>query len=126
MPLKNLKTLHLYSNGITELPQNIFSPLDNLWILALESNKLSEIRQSSFGVLKNLEHVYLNDNKINAIDRNFIENLKAIREFDMRNNLCSNDRITSMYRLKENLWKCVQNDRPLDEYRRQGHRLRYF
>jgi len=129
MSLENLKTLHLYSNGITDLPQNIFNSLNNLWILALESNKLSKIRRNSFGMLKNLEHVYLNDNKINAIDRSFIEGLNATKEFDMRDNLCSNDRIYSMSSmgLKNKLYKCMQNCRPLDENRRRTPtRTRFF
>ena len=120
-PLKNLATLHFYANGISELPRNIFSYNNKLWILALEFNKLSEIRRNSFGNLQDLERVYLNNNQISAIDGDFIDSLGSIREIDMRSNLCSsNNRYnTTIYNLKNNLWNCVQQYRPVDEYRRR-------
>jgi len=103
--LQSLEVLDLSDNEIQDLPKNVFSRLENLVGLELNGNQLKTIHSDSFGIHRKLNYIYLTNNKINAIDEKLIDNT-AVKELDMRKNVCSKQNITVRNKVKEKLSNC--------------------
>lgn len=65
-PLNRLEVLNLTSNGITYLPNHLFSSLTNLNILRLASNGIRDVH-ASLSNLKRLSVLDLHENKISSL-----------------------------------------------------------
>ena len=61
----NLRSIDLFNNGISEIPESLFR-LTNLIILSLEGNKISKIPESLLR-LTNLKWLFLSNNQIREI-----------------------------------------------------------
>jgi Leucine-rich repeat (LRR) protein len=77
--LGNLKQLHLESNNLLSVGENVFAGLVNLTALLLNKNKIERIESKAFQGLKNLEYLYLDNNQIGSIDRDSFDHLVALK-----------------------------------------------
>jgi Leucine-rich repeat (LRR) protein len=67
---KKLKTLILYSCGVTNITSTTFSGMKSLTLLDLGYNSLTEIPSGSFNDLENLNRLYLNRNRLQELPEN--------------------------------------------------------
>jgi len=76
--LRNLKTLNLYSNNLTELPKEIWN-LNNLKYLYLNSNNLTSLPET-IGKLHNLVEINLTDNNLVSLPESIgdLDNLEFL------------------------------------------------
>ena len=109
--LKELFSLDISRNQLTDLPKNSFSALENLEDLDLSFNQLTVIHSDSFGNLKRLKTITLEENNVHAIDEQLIANT-ALYRLDMDGNNCSNDNIQEREDLNGKLAQCFSNYQP--------------
>lgn len=81
--LKNLRSIHIGANGISELPNNL-ALLTQLETLNLGINQISEV-PPSFGELKELEHLIFYKNEFTVIPEQ-VWKLKKLKEIDFYHN----------------------------------------
>lgn len=101
--LKNLKSLILHNNFLTEITKTSFSALNKLQKLDLSSNLISTLYPHAFSELESLFFLYLNDNCITSLDM-FHFTSKEFQKIDLSNNfiktfpkLQNADRIHELY-----------------------------
>ena len=103
--------LKLGANKIRDLTNNVFRTLRNLERLDLFGNQLTTIHSDSFGIHRYLKEINLSGNKINAIDEKFIDNT-AVNRLEMRENICSQEKIEGRDEMKRKLDECFKNYKP--------------
>ncbi|XP_045915022.1 toll-like receptor 13, partial [Micropterus dolomieu] len=84
--MKSLRSLTLYANGLTKVPDDIRS-LSSLEVLRLSANRISELTCEDFINTTRLTELYLDKNRIAKLDRCVFENLNDLKVLDMSNNL---------------------------------------
>lgn len=120
--LRDLESLRLENNDISELPVGIFTPLKRLKVLSLYDNKLTTIHSDSFGIHNHLTKIWLEDNKINAIDPKFIEKT-AVSKLNMTGNVCSQIATENRSEIEQNIKECYDNYKPRSLPRTQQYSL---
>lgn len=111
--LKKLKILGMCCNSISIIEEDVFKPLINLEHLHLYRNKLKVLNSNSFGNHQYLSIISVAHNMINAVDARLFENT-IVNEFDMTDNICSQENSETRNEMMENLKKCFQNFENLD------------
>ncbi|XP_078278805.1 reticulon-4 receptor-like 1 isoform X2 [Rhinoraja longicauda] len=73
--LEKLHSLHLYSCGLTFLPNGIFEGLHNLQYLYLQDNHIEYLQDDLFLELVNLTQLFLHGNKLLSLSQNTFRGL---------------------------------------------------
>ncbi len=87
----NLSNLHLDDNNLIKLDSDLFRELVNLEMLYLNKNQLETIPRGLFRNNKKLEFLHLESNKINNIEFDFqVSDLPKLFRVVLSNNVCIN------------------------------------
>ncbi|KAL7051781.1 hypothetical protein ACKWTF_004621 [Chironomus riparius] len=83
-PLQKLKTLYIYSNSFTSIPEGAFDSLRNLVGLDIGGNHLTEsgIPSNLFRNMSNLMYLYCDNNLIQTINPQWFEGLTGLLSID--------------------------------------------
>lgn len=84
--LRDLKTLLLDHNQITEIPSDTFNDVENLIKLDLASNRITKLKKETFGMLKKLQFLAFNDNQIEKLSANMFKSNTKLEVISMENN----------------------------------------
>ena len=76
--LTALKTLNLFNNDLTALPDDVFAGLAALKTLNLDHNELTVLPDDVFDGLTSLKVLYLNDNKLTALPDDVFDGLTSL------------------------------------------------
>ena len=85
--LTELKTLNLFNNKLTALPDDVFDELTALKTLNLDHNELNTLPDGVFERLTALQVLYLNENKLTTLPDGVFERLTALKFLYLGNNL---------------------------------------
>lgn len=86
--LKDLKSLNLRGNDITQVPPNSLSHNPQLSSIGLTNNKISTITPTSFP--ESVEHLELNGNDISYLNSSMFSNLKSLKRLFLNGNKLDN------------------------------------
>ncbi|CAG9798432.1 unnamed protein product [Chironomus riparius] len=82
----DMRTLLLYSNQLSTLPESVFGKLKKLTTLKLNNNKLTQLPQNIFNETKALKDLNLDDNLIESLPSNIFKSLNNLQVLRMSNN----------------------------------------
>ena len=84
--LTSLTNLHLYSNGLTELPAGVFAGLTSLTNLHLYRNALTSLPARVFDGLTSLTNLDLGFNALTELPAGVFDGLTSLTNLDLHNN----------------------------------------
>ena len=84
--LTNLRHLNLNDNGLTSLPEGVFDNLAGLRSLELSSNRLEEMQEGVFDNLTNLTSISLESNEIGELPDGVFDNLSSLTSLGLSYN----------------------------------------
>ena len=84
--LTALKTLNLFHNKLTALPDDVFDGLTSLTKLNLDHNRLPGLPDDVFDGLTSLKVLYLNDNKLPGLPDDVFDGLTSLEFLYLGNN----------------------------------------
>ncbi|KAL7015049.1 hypothetical protein ACKWTF_016261 [Chironomus riparius] len=106
--LRDLTFLEIDSNGITELPVEIFN-LPSLEHLGFAFNRVSRLDLRSFGGhAGEFVHIDAENNQINAIDRQFFVNARNLDTFLLAGNVCNNNNFIDVRQNRDNVMQILE------------------
>jgi Leucine-rich repeat (LRR) protein len=118
--LDSLEELYLARNQITQIYRNTFKNLKKLTILHLNENQIDELPRNVFkNNLKlklKLKEIFLKNNQISFIHYRTFENLKTLKNLDLRGNTCVNakfNRFDEIKMLSNKLTSCDEDYKEL-------------
>ncbi len=83
----NLKSLRLFYNNITELPENLFSFTPQIEFINFAYNKINRIDPNTFAEgVDNLKIIYLHGNDIRTLPENLLAKVKMLERLWLQNN----------------------------------------
>jgi len=86
----NLEGIYLYPAKIQKLDKYSFSDCKNVNSISLENNEITQIGQNTFSNCQSLTHVYLYNNKINQLDENSFIGASKVQYLYLNNNPIQN------------------------------------
>lgn len=106
--LRDLTFLEIDSNGISELPVEIFN-LPSLEHLGMAINRISRLDLRSFGGhAGEFVHIDAENNQINAIDRQFFVNARNLDTFLLAGNVCNNNNFIDVRQNRDNVMQILE------------------
>ena len=81
--LASIRTLSLFDNRLTSLPERVFSGLPNLWNISLRRNELTELPAGIFAGLARLRVLDLSYNNLTALPEGVFSGLASLRELHL-------------------------------------------
>ncbi|CAB3400911.1 unnamed protein product [Caenorhabditis bovis] len=112
--LKELKSLELKNNSISEIEQNILDVLPELTKLGLDMNKLRSIPQLASNPHSKIETLNFSENMISKVDKSIIKENPTVKVFtisknrlqSLPNNFFPRHRFLENSSLRRNPWTC--------------------
>ncbi|CAI8004421.1 TLR4 interactor with leucine rich repeats [Geodia barretti] len=100
--LDSLTSLDLRSDGLSDLPDCLFTPLPSLETLYLQSNNLSQLNVDAFGEnMANLTTLYLDHNRLTELPPDLLDHLPALTSISLSSNVwdCSSPNVAVLVNL---------------------------